>query len=239
MIPMQRTIDWKAVYQTSLMETGSCYTHCGGYCCKNFHANDFHILSAKEVILPLVESEYDYLMSLGGMAGISEDAQCEEFAPIEGHSIQLYFMKCSCEGLCSPHCHRPFVCRLYPYLPLIDYGGHIVGFDYVALVDLFYSSQDKHPCYLVTHQQTIVQSQLRTALEPLIANPEMIFLLKASELIVRSLRKKITGTFDPKDDEGRKAFLKKYEYHVFTRSPWRTKEFRDEMAAIYRTSFGL
>ena len=53
MTPIPRTIDWKAVYETSLMEVDAGYTHCG----KNFHANDCHILSAKEVALPLIESE--------------------------------------------------------------------------------------------------------------------------------------------------------------------------------------
>ena len=209
MTRMQSTIDWKAIYGTPMMEVGACYTHCGGYCCKNFYASDFNILSTNQVVLPLIESEYNHLILLGGMEGISDGAQSEEFQPVEGHSVKLYFMRCSAEGLCHPHCHRPFVCRLYPYLPLVDYEGTIVGFDYAALVDLFYESRDKHPCYLVTQKEKLVQAQITAALQPFTANPEMIFLLKAAELIVRSLRNRISGTFDPADDASRKSVLKK------------------------------
>ena len=236
---MQRTADWKAIYDTPLMDVGSCHTHCGGYCCKNFYASDFNILSSNEVVLPMIDSEFEYLMSLGGMEGISDGAHSEEFSPVPGHTINLWFMKCTAQGLCHPHCHRPFVCRLYPYLPLIDYEGNITGFDYSALVDLFYTEKEQHPCWLVTQQEAMVQRQLLEALQPLIRNPEMIFILKASALVIDSLRKKVTGTFDPKDDVARKAFLKHYEYEVFTRSPWRTKEFKREIADIYLTSFDL
>jgi cytochrome oxidase Cu insertion factor (SCO1/SenC/PrrC family) len=85
----------------------------------------------------------------------------------------------------------------------------------------------------------MVQRQLFESLQPLIRNPEMIFILKASALIVDSLRKKVTGTFDPQDDDARKAFLKKYEYAVFTRSPWRTREFKQQIAEIFLRSFSL
>ncbi|NLE37351.1 MAG: hypothetical protein GX621_04935 [Pirellulaceae bacterium] len=236
---MQRTIDWKAVYATPLFDVGACHAHCGGYCCRNFYADDFRILSAKEVILPMLESEYDYLTSIGGLEGVSDRASYKEFAPVEGHSVRLVFMRCSCEGLCRPHAHRPFICRLYPYFPLVDADGMIVGFDYAALVDLFYASPEQHPCHLVAHCRSAVQSQMTAALQPLVANPEMIFLLRALERITTSLREKIGGTFDPMDSEGRKAFLKKYEYEVFTWSAWRTRKFKDEIAQIYRAAFGL
>lgn len=245
MTPIPRTIDWQAiydwqaVYESSETDMAACYTYCGGYCCKNFHANDFRILAAKEVVLPIIESEYDHLMSIGGMKRTTDHVQHETFTLADGYSVKLYFLKCACEGFCSPHANRPLICRLYPYLPKIDYEGNIIGFDYAALVDLFYASKDKHPCYLVRHEETVVQSQMKAALQPLVANPEMIFLLKAASLVVKSLRNCLNDTFDPQDEAARKAFLKKYEYQVFTRSAWRTEAFKAGMAEIFRAAYGL
>ena len=54
MISMQRTIDWRTIYawqadyDSTDQDAEPCYQRCGGYCCKNFHADDFDILSSRE-----------------------------------------------------------------------------------------------------------------------------------------------------------------------------------------------
>ncbi len=243
-IYMTQKADWSAIYCQEFIYVDTCWKTCGSYCCKNFYGDNFNLLNKKNVILPLIESEYRYFESTGGISNIKEKPVEQKYSLDNGVEISVFFLSCQCGGVCSPHAARPFICRIYPFFPIVDDTGTITGFDNAALIDMLFNNPAKnHPCTLVRTQREQIEHQLRQSLQPFTRNPEIVFFLKVLELIAVFLRKKITACVDEAFAAGEeRAFFKKYEWNVFSRKPWTNRDFREQVQLVYDRldeSFGV
>ena len=227
-------VNWDKIYNSEFIHAPNCWKSCGGYCCKNFYGDQFKILDKQGVALPLLEAEYEYYKSIGGIKNITEPAKKRTFTLNNGKSFSIYILSCSCKGLCNPHNARPLVCRIYPYFPLVNASGDIEGFEYSALMDLFYRDPDKnHKCTLVREQAQKVKNELSINLQPLLADPQVVFIFMCLKELVSRLKTKMAGFIDNLDDESKKRFIAKYEWMILTGKPWADKEFGERITAIY------
>ncbi|NWH04957.1 hypothetical protein [Desulfobacter latus] len=236
---MKKTINWSAVYswdpKYSSGEGVACYEKCDGYCCTPFFGDELKLINA-EPVLPMLESEYEYLLSIGGLAGVTDNVKSEVYEPVEGAEVRVYYAKCSCRGLCSPHEFRPFICQVYPFFPLIDAEGEIEGFEIASLLDMFHKNEN--PCYLAEKKSIKVQERVRKHLQPLIrGNPEMIFLLRAVRTITEFMKRALKETVEIRNTKNRRKFLSSFERKVFMREPWRNEEFLKRIASEYMNAF--
>lgn len=227
-------VNWSDVYNSEFVNAPECWKSCDGYCCKNFYGEHFNILDKNGVALPLLETEYEYYKSIGGIENITEPAKKRTFTLSNGKSFSIYILSCSCGGLCNPHNARPLICRIYPYFPLVDAYGMVEGFEYSALMDLFYRDPDKnHKCTLVREQAKKVKDELTVNLQPLLSDPEVVFIFMCLKELVSRLKNKMSGFIDNLDDEGKKRFIAKYEWMILTGKPWSDKAFSARIDAIY------
>ena len=134
----------------------------------------------------------------------------------------------------DPHGHRPLICRIYPYFPVVDSKGNIEGFEYAALMDLFYRKPDEnHKCTLVREQSVRIKNELSASLQPLLKDPEIVFLFRTLKLLVDRLKKKMDGFIDELSDEDKKRFIAKYEWMILTGKPWQDASFSAEVTQVY------
>lgn len=227
-------VDWSEIYNTEFVNAPECWKTCGGYCCKNFYGEHFKILDKSGVSLPLLEKEYLHYQSIGGISNITTPAKKRTFHLPNGKSFSIYLLSCNCGGLCNPHGHRPLICRIYPYFPIVDQFGTILGFEFSALMDLFYREpKTTHKCTLVREEETRIQNDLRSSLKPLLRDPEVVFIFRVLKLLVDRLKAKMGGYMDNLSEDELKRFISKYEWLVLSGKPWKDSAFSDEIVVIY------
>jgi Fe-S-cluster containining protein len=235
-------VDWQTVYKTEYVKAPECWKTCGGYCCKNFYGEHFNILDKSGVSLPLLEKEYQYYQSIGGVSNITEPAKKRTFKLTNGKSFSIYLLSCHCGGVCEPHGHRPLICRIYPYFPIVDAHGTILDFEYAALMDLFYRDPDKnHKCTLVREQSIRIKRGLSINLKPLLRDPEVVFIFRCLKELVDRLKTKMDGYINTLDEKQLKKFIAKYEWMILSGKPWKDKAFAQRIDQIYdevKAAFG-
>lgn len=188
-------IDWAKIYKNEFLFFEKCYTECGSYCCKNELNGEYALLKRKSVVLPMLEGEYAYYKSQGGISKLQASKVKKEVFSLKDKALTLYYLTCDCFGECNPHCLRPLLCRMYPYFPSVDLEGRILGFLPISLLDVFFSDTSAHKCTLVRDKNAEVQAQLSKSLKPLLEIPLFIFIFKAMEILVRYLREYMESIF--------------------------------------------
>ncbi|MFT6787711.1 MAG: Fe-S-cluster containining protein [Pseudoalteromonas rhizosphaerae] len=239
---MPNKVNWQEIYNTEYVNAPECWKTCGGYCCKNFYGEHFNILDKSGVSLPLLENEYEYYKSIGGIKNITTPAKKRTFTLSNGKSFSIYLLSCQCGGLCEPHGHRPLVCRIYPYFPIVDAFGTVIDFEYSALMDLFYRDPDNnHKCTLVREQAIKLKRELTVSMKPLLRDPEVVFIFRCLKELVDRLKEKMGGFIDTLDESQKKKFIAKYEWMILSGKPWKDPAFSKRIDTIYdevKAAFG-
>lgn len=223
------------LYNSEFIAFKDCYKTCDSYCCSNFLAKSFKILNQNRVVLPLLEQEYLYYKSKGGVQNITQEKK-ETYTLKNGKKLVLYFLYCECGGLCEPHCMRPLICRIYPYFPLVSLEGKILGFYPASLMDLFFSKKQFHPCTLVRENDTEIKEQLSKSLKPLLESPLYIFAFRALELLAKALQNYLQNTcIDALNAQEREKFLKKLEWSLLSNKAWDNAAFKEAITQEYES----
>ena len=226
-------INWNSIYSKDFVSFKDCYLTCDGYCCKNFFGDYFKLLHKKAVILPMLEGEFLYYKSQGGIQNITQKYRKEEFS-FGDKKLVLYYLSCECGGLCNPHYLRPLICRIYPYFPIVNIYGDILDFYPASLMDLFFSSSANHRCTLVREYQDDLKKQLSESLKELLCYPLFIFIFQLMEILARSLRDSLNHQcIDLLSEKEKVDFLKKIEWNLLRRKPWKQLKFKEETYRIY------
>lgn len=229
-------IDWESIYSREFIFFEKCYETCDGYCCTSEF--DVNFSKRKSIVLPLLESEYEYYKTKGGITNFKNDKVSKETFKIRDKTFTIYFVYCDCFGLCSPHCMRPLVCRLYPVFPLVDFEGKIQGFYPISFLDLFFSHKKAHKCTLVREHSSELDVQLRNSLQILLKYPMFIFLFKVMEILAKGLQDYMKSQcenifVDLMSEEEKSVFLKKYNLAILLKAPWKNTEFSKQVLNIY------
>ncbi len=226
-------INFDKIYATEFVNFKDCYKSCDSYCCNNFLSKNFKILNSKQVILPLLESEYLYYKSKGGIQNI-KDEKSETYVLKNSKKLKLYFLYCECGGLCEPHSLRPLICRIYPYFPLINQKGEILGFYPASLMDLFYSKEEAHCCTLVKENNIELKRQLTQNLKPLLEIPLFIFAFRALEILTKTLQHYLQNKhIDTLEESEKKKFFQKLEWSLLSNKAWNNGQFKDSILKEY------
>ena len=215
---------WSEIYEKDFIYVNECYKLCDGYCCKNFFGEYFKFLDKEAVILPLIDEEYEEYKKRGGIENINATKK-EIF--FEDKIFTFYLLKCKEKGLCNPHLNRPFICRVYPYLPVVDIDGNIIDFVYAALIDNLVN-RDFHKCPLVKEES--IKNSLKNNLKDISFSPKMIFALNLANLLVKYLKIYIPERME---NSNIKDIVKKFEMLFLSNKIFKDKNFQLETKEIY------
>jgi hypothetical protein len=133
------------------------------------------------------EDEYSFLERNGLLQeGFKKQSRFWEFPFSKGLSLNFVTSVCSLEGKCTIPKYRPLICKLYPYLPRINFETlEVVGHVNASVVDQFWSSlKIQEPCTLAREKSDIIKQQMQPAVEVLLEYPYLLFYIKATELFL-------------------------------------------------------
>jgi hypothetical protein len=98
---------------------------------------------------------------------------------------------------------------VYPYLPKVNIKGEIIGFNYASIMDIFYSSKEKHNCPLV--RKDYIQEEIKKNMPKL--SPKMIFALMLVDELFKEIKKHIPEHIDTTDTA---KFILKFEMLILS-----------------------
>ncbi|EGK8010485.1 hypothetical protein HW242_07050 [Campylobacter lari] len=229
---------FKKIQETEFIFFKECYTTCDGYCCKNFHAGNFKFLNQDDVIIPLLEPEFQSINNFSDKTFLNFKEKI--FTLDNKKKIKIYFLKCSSKGLCHPHCIRPLICKIYPYFPIVNFDGDFLGVRECAFLDLFYKNEKNHPCTLVRqHKQQLVHD-FKQSTEFLRRQPIMIFVFMVlkylDEALMLYFKKSLNDKIylDELDEKHKQKFFELYENNALTFNAWKTQEFKNNISNTYK-----
>jgi len=227
--------DWSKIYRTEFISVSECWKTCGGYCCNNFFGDYLKILDKNSVSLPMTEDEFCYYESIGGISNITSTPKNREFILKNGKKFKIYFLSCSCKGLCKPHSARPLICRIYPYFPIVNAQGQILDYDYCAIMDIFYTSPKIHRCSLINNSDLNekIKAQLNFLLPEMLKDPFQIFVFMMIKLFIDSFREAMGEKIDKIDHCQIGSFIGKFEKILLLGKPWKTNYFQTKIIETY------
>jgi len=200
-------MNWDKIYKQEFFNAPNCYKECDSYCCNNFFGKYYNFLDKDAVIIPMLDDEYKVYKKRGGIKNIKEKKYKIEVT--SNRFLTFYLLSCKEKGLCNPHSNRPFICRIYPYIPKVDYNSNIIGYNYASFMDIFYSNSIKHNCPLVAKDENKIKEQIENNLPKF--DPKMIFVLTLIDEVIKHIKKYLPENIDKLDIENQKKFIAKFE----------------------------
>jgi len=181
-------IDFDLLYGHPLSQPCALWERCDSHCCtmgRRFLRFD---PQTPLVALPIPAPEYAYLRGLApGGAQWPEAPRAIELE-LRGYSLRLYMQPCNFGGACEGAL-RPAICRLYPYVPLIDDDLRLGGLIHASALDLVWEpGADDDPCLMRRAEETRRYVELmRDLIGKLARAPENLELLLWFNLAYRYL----------------------------------------------------
>lgn len=226
-------INWQEIYDKEFVFFNECYKTCDGYCCKNFNQENFQMLPKNIVSLPLLKSEFEHYCKVGGISNLTLPPKEQKYTLKNGKNIEIVYLSCDCNGLCTPHQNRPLICKIYPYFPIFNNQGKLESFEYSSLFDVFYNVKN-HPCTLINSHKEELERQLIENVKILGKYPLLIFIFKVLKILIENLREYINindlSTLNPNE---KKKFFAKFEWAILSAKAWKKDKVKDEIQEIY------
>ena len=218
--------DWEQIYALPFPTVAKCWEQCGGYCCGNFHGTG----GRGEVIIPLFPGENTFHAAAqlqGPVRYIPRTFMLPDDTP-----LHVPFLHCACKGQCQPHRLRPLICRLYPYFPVCDEQGTLIGVEACSLADIFsLETSGIQKCPVFVDDILDRQNPFSQSVRALLQNPQNIFFVMTVNLLCQHLRRALRlCTNDTMQDVEKH---KKFSMMLFSLSPWKTRAFADDFQALY------
>ena len=124
------TVDWAAILGGTFLYEDSCWTTCnGGFCCSNNHPDfDFQLIPTQGTTLLYMEAEYEFDRAHGKVPEFETHRQpphelCLDFGG--PRPLRLIQTPCHLLGKCHGVIDKPLLCRLYPFIPVLDVEGEV------------------------------------------------------------------------------------------------------------------
>lgn len=146
---------WSRIHSNTFVYEDRCWETCSGFCCANSHP-DFTfrlILAHQGQTILYIGDEYDWFESRGQIP--SSDPTDFRPTPITfdfggPHPLELVPLPCKHLGLCDGQFEKPFLCKIYPFLPILGLDGTLEDVLPGTIFDLtFPVVETKSPCSLL------------------------------------------------------------------------------------------
>lgn len=148
-------VNWDLVHGQEIFKADGCWQTCnGGFCCSNACHPDleFQFIPTHGTTLIYLDQEYDHLRRAGrapneGVKELIFDFGCPS-------PLRLIHVPCSLLGQCSKTLERPLICKLYPFIPILDQDGNFEDLRPASIFDLTMSiRQETIPCSMLKHRK--------------------------------------------------------------------------------------
>ncbi len=127
---MPKPVDWETIHSRPLISVPDCWRGCGGgFCCSGDHPDfQFRLLPAqgKGTVVVYLEDEYRWFKERGEtICGEEDGREIARFAFDFGGPAPLVIRHAPCgyHGRCGGKVAKPLLCRIYPFIPVLNGDG--------------------------------------------------------------------------------------------------------------------
>lgn len=124
------TVDWPAILGGTFLYEDGCWTTCnGGFCCSNNHPDfAFQLIPTQGTTLLYMEAEYEFDRAHGKVPEFETHRRPPHELRLEfggPRPLKLIQTPCHLLGRCAGVIDKPLLCRLYPFIPVLDVEGRV------------------------------------------------------------------------------------------------------------------
>jgi hypothetical protein len=137
--PKQPPIDFDALYRIDLVYRPECWKLCGDAHCCSFQRlkSEFRLLyRTPGQELPLLPGEYEFLRTRGLLEQFGDYEVRRVPYRFGARSMSIESIVSRRTGCACDHQTRTTVCRLYPFLPVVDVAGRLLGVERLGVFDM-------------------------------------------------------------------------------------------------------
>jgi hypothetical protein len=234
-------VPWDLAARVSLVNEPNCWNTCGGgFCCSNGHPDfEFQLLPMHGTTIIYIGDEYDYLKQHGRVHEHLDPGQTVHRLNFDfGGPKELSLVHTTCRflGHCGPHVDKPLLCKIYPFLPILDIAGELEDVYPASIFEVTFLARGIHtPCSIWTSRKDKYVREFRenpALLEPL-RYPLIIFYLRAAKLFVDNYIKCLRADERLKDLSGR-DFWRSWEIRYLGGRLVDRDEMRGSLFAVYK-----
>jgi hypothetical protein len=207
--------DWSTIHSQNFT-SGGCWKTSSCYCCVNNHPDfSFQLLPVDGTTLLYMESEYKFLEEKGQVlekTGHGKPPQLFSFEFGGPKPLNIYHTPCHLAGLCQGVIQRPLLCKIYPFIPILDVDGKLESIIPASIYDITFDILGMtSPCSIFSQEQEYRQrwNELPAEIQTL-QHPNIILYLQAIKFFVQSYTTKIKECIELKELSG-KEFWAKWE----------------------------
>lgn len=189
--------DFAAIYATDLVYVPGCWQLCGDAHCCSFSRSKvrFRMLGGgvKAQELPLLPGEYEHLVATGAIQQFGDhDHRIVHFAfgqrRMRIESIVSRRPGCACNAAT-----RTTVCRLYPFLPVLDATGRMSGLARLGMFDLMDEMDGVERICQIEAVPEIERPKLQVIVDAIVNSPSALFAVMAYKAAQDHLRERLTA----------------------------------------------
>lgn len=141
-------IDFATLYGHPVSKPCVLWEQCDGHCCTIGRLLQPFDPTTQLAVLPIPAPEYEYLRRIGAPGDQWPDAPRVLELRLSGYSLTLYMQPCNLRGACNSD-WRPAICRIYPYVPLIDDDFRVRAVMKATALDLIWDATGtEDPCVM-------------------------------------------------------------------------------------------
>lgn len=136
--------DWEAIRSARFLFEDGCWHTCGGgFCCSNGHPDfRFQLIPLRGTTLLYMEDEYLHLAAHGAVPERAHHGMPPGRIELDfggPRPLTLVQTPCRLLGLCDGVIDKPLLCRLYPFVPVLDAAGALEDLVPASIFDLTFA----------------------------------------------------------------------------------------------------
>lgn len=209
-----------------------CWEQCNSHCCNlNHEMYNFTHLEKKGIGMLFSAVEYEFLKKSSKLQADFSDKAKQHFLKFSlGKKLSYVVSFCSLSGICTLSNYRPLICKMYPYLPIININKKCIEeLIFCNPFDLFWQNlKISHPCWI--HNNSIVKNLLSNSLPVILKHPYFIFYINAAAIFLKKIKINLNNEISFKEP---KKFFNEFEKLYLNCKVINLKEYKQELTSLY------
>jgi hypothetical protein len=182
-------IAWERLHRETFLLEDRCWTTCGGgFCCSNNHPDfAFQLIPTQGTTLLYLGAEYAWLHKHGKVHHHLDPKQVPQTFSFDfGGPVPLEIVQTPCRllGMCNGVVDKPLLCKVYPFLPVLDTEGRLEDLVPASIFEqTFLARGEPTPCTVWSKREQYLERwrKRQDALDAL-RYPLIVFYLQAAKI---------------------------------------------------------
>ena len=236
---LTESVDWERIASSNFVYEAGCWNSaCNSLCCRSsVPGAKFRLIKERGVPLLYLPGEYEYHQKEKTLPIASGDENNFRAWKLDfGRStcLEVNWTQCWFEGRCVEPARKPLVCKLYPFLPILDLDGNLEELCLLNLFDLTIEARGFEKRCNILELQAKYTEQWRGDKEALttLQHPFFIFHFRAAKIILDNYLVTLNKNEKLRGKQG-EEFWRCWEIEYFTGRLLNLEALRPEVANLY------